>query len=309
MGRLLLAIDGCMPHQWTIRYTVQLCKSLNAQLHVLCVAAPERDDCMDRLASQFENHGIPHRIERRYGDVGAEIVSYLNAHHEIELAIYDLSDTIGFPGIRITRMLPKSLLKAVRVPMVTVRPQRRLNKFITSGIKEGSCMAKIFTLFKRKTRAAMEAAPSSADSVSHPQTEPPAKLVVIGQESRFSESIVTYALDMARRMDYQILALNTAPLSCETFRMFSTSRAQVCQDFEALSEKSAEGFRQRAEAAGIDFVHVVKFVETNEALEQLKHEFDNIGFIVSEPEDQPAQAPYLMDQARPETPIRVYSVI
>jgi hypothetical protein len=309
MGRLLLAIDGGMPHQWTIRYTVQLCKSLRAQLHVLCVGAPGGADCTDRLASQFESHSIACQVEKRVGNPTTEIVNYLNAHHEIVLAIYDLSDCIGVPGIRITRTLPKSLLQAVRVPMVTVRPQRGLYKILSRGIKEVTRMAKIFSFFKRKAPATNEASESAADSVARQAAERPAKLVVVGQESRFSESIISYALDMARRMDYQILALNTAPLSCETFRMFSTSRAQVCQDFEVLSEKSALGFRERAEAAGIDFTHVVKFVETDEALAQLKAEFDDIGFIVSEPEEQPARPQYLTDQPQLEAPIRVYSVI
>jgi hypothetical protein len=299
-----------MPHQWTIRYTVQLCKSLHAPLQVLCVVPPDGSaDCTDRLASQFEEHRIACRIERRFGDPTTEIVRYLKAHHEIVLAIYDLSDCIGVPGIKITRTMPKSLLQAVRVPMVTVRPQRRVHKILSKAVKEVTQMAKIFSIFKRRGAAAVEASQSAAAPVARQVAEKPAKLVVVGQESRFSESIISYALDMARRMDYQILALNTAPLSCETFRMFSNSRAQVCQDFEALSEKNAMKFGERAQAAGIDFTHVVKFVETDEALEQLKAEFDNIGFIVSEPEEQPVHNQYLMDQKRAEAPIRVYSVI
>ncbi|MBW2325983.1 MAG: hypothetical protein JRF45_05705 [Deltaproteobacteria bacterium] len=49
------------------------------------------------------------------------------------------------------------------------------------------------------------------------------KLLVMGRESTFSKEIIDYALEMAQRMSYDILALNTAPLSCETFKLFSSS--------------------------------------------------------------------------------------
>ncbi|MBW2370073.1 MAG: universal stress protein [Deltaproteobacteria bacterium] len=313
MGCLLLAIDSDVPYQWTIRYTVQLCKSLHAQLHVLWVVPPGSADRTDRLALPFEDHGIPYSIEKRFGNPTTEIVNYLKAHHEIFLAIYDLSDSIGILAKRATRARLKSFLNAVEIPMVTVRPQRIINKhrilhIISTGIKEVAYMTKLFSIFKRKAPKAVEASVELTD-IPASEAERQTKLVVVGQESRFSDSIINYALDMARRMDYQILALNTAPLSCETFQLFSSSRAQVCQDFEALSQKNAQKFKARCEIAGIDFTQVVKFVETNGALEQIKAEFDDIGFIVSEPEEQRTQAQHTMDGQRPETSIRVYSVI
>ena len=60
------------------------------------------------------------------------------------------------------------------------------------------------------------------------EEQAPTKLLVMGRESTFSKEIIDYALEMAQRMSYDILALNTAPLSCETFKLFSSSRNQVC---------------------------------------------------------------------------------
>jgi len=39
------------------------------------------------------------------------------------------------------------------------------------------------------------------------------RLVVMGHESMFSDEVIGYAIDMAKRMSYEILALNSAPLS------------------------------------------------------------------------------------------------
>jgi antitoxin component of RelBE/YafQ-DinJ toxin-antitoxin module len=110
----------------------------------------------------------------------------------------------------------------------------------------------------------------------------PTKLLVLGRESAFSKEIIDYALEMAQRMSYEILALNTAPLSCETFKLFSSSRDQVCEEFKSMSKKSAEVFRELADEKGIPFDHVVMFSEPEEALEAINRENKDIAFVVSE---------------------------
>jgi hypothetical protein len=114
------------------------------------------------------------------------------------------------------------------------------------------------------------------------EEQEPTKLLVMGRESTFSKGIIDYALDMAQRMSYEILALNTAPLSCETFKMFSSSRNQVCEQFKSMSEKSAGLFQEAAAEKGIPFNHVVMFSEPEEALESITREHKDIAFVVSE---------------------------
>lgn len=108
------------------------------------------------------------------------------------------------------------------------------------------------------------------------------QLLVVGQESAFSKEIVDYALDMAQRMSYEILALNTAPFSCNTFKLFENSREQLCEDFKNLSEKNAAMFQQAATEKGIAFDHIVMFSPTEEALQEVTRKNRNIAFVVSE---------------------------
>jgi hypothetical protein len=108
------------------------------------------------------------------------------------------------------------------------------------------------------------------------------QLLVAGRESTFSKEIIDYALDMAQRMSYDILALNTAPLSCETFKLFSSSRNQVCEEFKSMSEKNAAMFQQAAAEKGIAFDHIVMFSEADEALQEVTRNNKNISFVVSE---------------------------
>lgn len=114
------------------------------------------------------------------------------------------------------------------------------------------------------------------------------KLLVMGRESNFSGEIIDYALEMAQRMSYEIVALNTAPLSCDTFKIFPSSQKKLCQDFQMLSEENAREFKERASRIGVPFVHVVKFNETDSALDDMKKEYNDIEFVISEAEEERA---------------------
>jgi hypothetical protein len=124
------------------------------------------------------------------------------------------------------------------------------------------------------------------ETASMPVAEAAKKLVVVGRESVFSQEVIDYALEMAERMSYEIIALNTAPLSCETFKLFSTSRNKICEDFEELSKKNVRAFQEAAEKKGIPFTHVVKFSESYEVLKEMKNEIGGFEFVVSEMEEQ-----------------------
>jgi two-component SAPR family response regulator len=133
------------------------------------------------------------------------------------------------------------------------------------------------------------------------------KLVVVGKESFFSEEIIEYAVDMAERMSYEIVALNTAPLSCETFNQ-SSSRDQICTDFQMLSKLNVQSFREEAQKRGIPFSHVVKYTESSEVLRELRKEIGEFEFVVSQ-EEQDVVTDSDMDDERFRQGIFVYSIL
>lgn len=134
------------------------------------------------------------------------------------------------------------------------------------------------------------------------------KLVVVGRESEFPGDLVAYALDMAERLSYEIVALNTAPLSCETFKFFSSSRSKLCQDFQNLSEESAADFRNEVLTRGLVFTHVVKFCDIDDALTELQEEIGGIDFIVSDVQQEAPPQPQ-SEGPRPESEIVVYAMV
>jgi hypothetical protein len=112
------------------------------------------------------------------------------------------------------------------------------------------------------------------------------RLLVVGRESTFSPEIIDYAVEMAQRMSYEILALNSVSLPRETFKLFSLSSNKLYQDFRKISEENVRLFREEAEKNGVAFSHVVKFIEPDDALEEIKKEYDDIEFVISEAEEE-----------------------
>lgn len=136
----------------------------------------------------------------------------------------------------------------------------------------------------------------------------PGKLLVVGRESIFNKEMIDYALDMAQRLSYEILALNTAPLTCETFKLLPAERSRVCQEFRSLTEKNIKHFQQEAQKRAIPFTHVIKFSEKEQALAEITREFSDIEFVVSDAEED-RTAERAAQGERPKQEIYVYSIV
>jgi len=140
------------------------------------------------------------------------------------------------------------------------------------------------------------------------QDERPGKLLVIGSGSEFKQDIVEYAIEMAQRMSYEILALNTAPLKDESFTLFSASQNKNCQEFKKLSTNNIESFCKQAQKKTVPFEHVIKFSETDTAIEEIIKEYGTIEFVISGAEGKRVSE---RDEKRerPEKEIFVYSMV
>ena len=136
------------------------------------------------------------------------------------------------------------------------------------------------------------------------------KLLVVGQETMFSQTVIDYALEMARRMSYDIVALNAAPLSCNSFKPFIASQKKLCNEFQQLSAEHVKDFKQAAEREGISFTHVVRFSEPEKALEAILHEYRQIEFVITD--EQPTTTSSenrISETQRSDNQVYVYSMI
>ena len=114
----------------------------------------------------------------------------------------------------------------------------------------------------------------------------PRKILVIGHEENFSEKLVDYSVSMAKRLGFEIVALNvtTAPLS------MSAERAQdAISLFRRHSQENVSGLEKQAQDSGIGFSHLVEIGHQDEVVEKLHAKYPNMRYVLTEPDPEAAQ--------------------
>ncbi len=132
-----------------------------------------------------------------------------------------------------------------------------------------------------------------AESEEPPPADPASvrgRLVVVGQDRHFSDSLIIYALNMAERLSYEIVAANTAGFSMETFNAFPRARERACLEFRMLSERNVGRFREAAARSNVPFSHVVKYSGLDEATQEIGEDLGKVDFVVFEPTDELVRA-------------------
>lgn len=107
-----------------------------------------------------------------------------------------------------------------------------------------------------------------------------AKVIVVGNECSFSETVQNYALSFAERLDYDIVALNVglieSSLNCDS----------ICEQFKAKCLESVESFKKKCKEKNIEFTHVVKFGKIDNCIGEVNNEFEKIEFVITEPKEK-----------------------
>lgn len=123
------------------------------------------------------------------------------------------------------------------------------------------------------------------------------KLLVVGSGSSFPPDVVSYSLEMAGRLSYEIVAMNASPVPDEKKEAFRLE-----------SEKSGEAFRQAAEKQGVEIRHIVKFATQDFAVEEAVKQEGNIDFVVSDTQAENRADQRDAKESRPVKECYVYSM-
>lgn len=108
-------------------------------------------------------------------------------------------------------------------------------------------------------------------------------ILVMGNEDSFADYVIEYAIDMAGRFGYDIVALNALPLAKKS-RILSGYANEIEEQFTRRSGEAGERFKARAEARGIGFRQEIMLMSEQKAMRRLHHECGNIEFVLTEPE-------------------------
>jgi hypothetical protein len=105
-------------------------------------------------------------------------------------------------------------------------------------------------------------------------------LLVRGVGAEFTSECIEYAVDMAKRMEWGVMALSCADLGCGSI-WNKKDRALACERFKSDSESKVLGFKSLCMDAGLNFRHELRFMNPKNAVEDVVKS-ESISFIVAE---------------------------
>jgi hypothetical protein len=111
------------------------------------------------------------------------------------------------------------------------------------------------------------------------------KILVAGEGETFANGVMDYAVNLAERLGYEIIALNVSP-ELGTSGFLSPYKRYLREQFRQRAAAAAAAPRQKVAAKGLRFEHLVRFGDLSRAIEDVNHEFKRIEFVItSENED------------------------
>lgn len=271
-----------------------------SEIRVLVV--DDEQDFVETLAMRLHRRGLEVSTAFR----GEEALALLR-EHEVDVVILDVLMP-GMNGIQTLQQL-KPRHPLVEVVMLSGNAtleiaiegmQNGAFDFLVKPAEIGDLVEKINKAYARKLeheerirKAGFIRELLQEGTPEMPECDPEmtrGRLLVLGRHCDFSHDLVEYALQMSKRMSYEILALSAAGFDGQSFKLFPTARNRVCEDFEEISRKNATVFERAARKQGIPFTHRVKFCDRDEAIEEVTQEVGEIDYVVSEAEEEPGEA-------------------
>jgi hypothetical protein len=115
------------------------------------------------------------------------------------------------------------------------------------------------------------------------------KILIVSREARFSESVVNYAVNLAERLGYDLIALNVGPAWGSKGLLDAPYSHFLGEKFRIRSKRAAANIERRLRARGLGFEHLVRFGEVGTAVEALNHEKRRIEFVLNASEMSEAE--------------------
>jgi hypothetical protein len=107
------------------------------------------------------------------------------------------------------------------------------------------------------------------------------KILVVSREAQFSEPVVNYAVNLAERLGYDLIALNVGAGKSGKGFMQAPYRHYLEEKFKRQSRTTAAQIEGRLKAKGLRFEHLVRFGEVGAAVEALNQKKRRIEFVLN----------------------------
>lgn len=108
---------------------------------------------------------------------------------------------------------------------------------------------------------------------------PNKRILVVGQESGFSDLLMTKALGLAQRNICGIVALSVIPLDRKFFSILSRNTKEEIIEF---ANNSATKFKEKVGMVGIPFTHLTRVGKDDVVSDELDNNLKSISFVLVE---------------------------
>jgi hypothetical protein len=113
------------------------------------------------------------------------------------------------------------------------------------------------------------------------------KILVVGSGGAFSRPLVDYALGFAKRMGYEIVALDCVPIGQGARKALNPNRQEIREGLPCKATEGARLLASRAAEEGIPCHHVMKFGTPDRCIRELHGEIRRVELVLTEPEASP----------------------
>jgi hypothetical protein len=112
------------------------------------------------------------------------------------------------------------------------------------------------------------------------------KILVVGKEECFSDVLICYSLEMAKRLDFELMVLNVtdAPLSLP-----EAEKEEAITLFRNDSQQNFSSLQEQAEQASVPIIHLIEIGELDEVVHKLQTQCPGMRFVLTEPDPEVAQ--------------------
>jgi len=110
------------------------------------------------------------------------------------------------------------------------------------------------------------------------------KILVVGRGPNFSSRLVEYAVGFAKRMAYEIVAVNCAGFAHGSLQTLSPYQEDLFQEFKGRAASGVELLAASAAEQGVPFRHVVRPDSVGHSVRELEEEIGRVHFVLGEAE-------------------------
>ncbi|MBU2490652.1 MAG: hypothetical protein KKA60_14790 [Proteobacteria bacterium] len=156
-------------------------------------------------------------------------------------------------------------------------------------IKRKNRLARLNHLLGRVGAAVTYAEAGSHEDALQELSAPPPEnpqIIVLGKGDSFSPALRDYAIGLARRLGFDIIAVNSRYIPQEAGGGESPFIENLKAEFSEKAGAAAARFEEEAREAEVEFLHEVRFGEGTRVIRDLHKEFKKMQYFVAEPEEE-----------------------